>query len=171
MASSHLRWDESFEKSVSARKFAISPAPKRPLPERSVLWFWTARERRESEPSGPGERAVRTLDAVGFLSCREATPHQELLKREWRWKHLDNQKSLGTDAFTAFVESDFKARAFKEGVADETCGKGVRSRQKRNVATGREERSKGRVSRRFFALPVKSVMRSRDGLSSCCDRI
>ena len=77
----------------------------------------------------PEAETERSDDAVGSRGGESRESH-ESKAREGRdeWTHLDNQKSLGTDAFTA------PGRELSESLSreepDERSSEGVRSRQK-----------------------------------------
>ncbi len=65
-----------------------------------MLLFWTARLRRKPASAAYNPRPARATDVVGFPSRRETTS-QRGPERDLSWQNLDNQRSLGTDAFAA----------------------------------------------------------------------
>ena len=65
-----------------------------------MLWSWTAQLRRKPNSAAYNPKEARATDAVGFGSRRE-TASQRGPERGLSWQNLDNQRSLGTDAFAA----------------------------------------------------------------------
>ena len=65
-----------------------------------VLWSWTAQLRQKPNSAAYNPKEAQATDAVGFGSRRE-TMSQRGPERGLSWQNLDNQRSLGTDAFAA----------------------------------------------------------------------